>query len=785
MFFDHKRASGQAVPSRGTSRMMPKSAQLAVLIFGGLWLLQSCESPQPAATQVNVRLIGTSPDTDAVTFTFGIDGRPDSRSPYTFQKNTTFVGIVFKEPGVTGQAQISVETLSKECLIGSGQGQIQVTEGKTFELEIAVNTLTKSCPLTVRTNGQGAVKSDPMGIDCGPSASCVYRFPFGQKVKLNALPGIPGTPYLWGGRCSGGRDCEVLIDGATRATVDFTPRVCTPAGFCWEHPRPQGADLYTVWVAPDQTVYAAGRDGAIVRGSGVTWASLESGTRSNINALWGFSNSDIWAATNDSVLHWDGTKWSTEMALAASDTTGFYGIWGSSPSDIWLVGATGVIQHFDGTSWKKDPYVFTGRILWGVWGSGPSDVWIVGAPGIALHNTGAGWVAVDAKTTAELRQVWGTGPGDVWAVGDAIRRWNGTQWVVAETGLTTPLLDQVWGTGPNAVWGVTSNRIHRWNGVQWTVASTLSGVSYFSGIGGAGSTAWAIGKYGALAKLENTDWSLVSAPTAPTFQAVWMSALDDGWAVGDRGALYHWDGLTWDVRSGPVSADLKALWGTARDDVWAVGTGAILRFNGTDWASPTGPSGLDLRTITFQDVYGASANDVWIVGEKFPNSYALHWNGAALEQAITPPATASVFALAAAVYVGGNSGTSTGLFKLNGAATGWDKVATMRVRRVRGVGSELYVAAADGLFRFDGTAWSQDVLGEPFSSVYPRGPGDVWAYGGSDENIRNITLRLLRWNGSAWTVAERFPIVVNSIAGFGSKDVWVAGEAGSVLHLTQ
>lgn len=785
MISDRNRADGRASPILGESLRLTQFARLAVLLFGGLWLLQSCEAPQPGATQVNVRLVGTSPETDAVTFSFAINGTADARSPYTFQKNTTFVGIKFKEPGVTGLAQISVETLSKECLIGSGQGQIQVSEGKTFELEIAVNTLTKSCPLTVRTNGQGAVKSDPIGIDCGPSASCVYRFPFGQKVKLNAQPGIPGTPYLWGGRCSGGRDCEVLIDGSTRATVDFTPRVCTPAGFCWEHPRPQGADLYAVWVAPDQTVYAAGRGGAIVRGSGVTWASLESGTRSNINALWGFSNSDIWAATNDSVLHWNGSKWSIDMTLADSDPTGFYGIWGSSPSDIWLVGATGVIQHFDGTSWKKDSFVFAGRMLWGVWGSGPNDVWIVGAPGVALHNTGAGWAAVDAKTTSELRQVWGTGPGDVWAVGNAIRRWNGTQWVVAEAGLTTPVIDAVWGTGPNAVWGISSNRIVRWNGVQWTPPTTLPGVAYFSGIGGAGTTAWAVGKYGALAKFENGDWNQVSAPATPNLQAAWMSALDDGWAVGDLGALYHWDGLTWESQSGPVTADFKAVWGTTSDDVWAVGTGTILRFNGTDWASVPGPGALDLRTITFQDVYGTSANDVWIVGEKYPNAYALHWNGAALELAATPPASASVFASSTTVYVGGNLGASTGLFQMNSTATGWDKVAAMRVRRVRGTGNELYVAALDGLFRFNGTSWSQDILGEPFAAVFPRGPGDVWAYGGLDESIRNTTLRLLHWNGSSWTVAERFPIVVMGITGFGAKDVWVTGESGSVLHLTQ
>lgn len=759
-------------------------APAVVLALFAILAHLSCEQTEPDTTRVNIRLVGAPADGDAVKVSFSLDGQPDKRSPFLFNKPTVFFGIDFPEPGVRGGLAVNVEFLQAQCLIASGQGQLRLAGGQIANIEISLAPQTKSCPLTIRTNGEGSVKSEPVGIDCGQL--CTFNFPFGEKVKLTALPGIPATPYLWGGKCSGGASCEVTMAGAAKVTVDFTPRVCTPAGFCWEHPRPQGADLYAVWVAPDQSVYAVGREGVILRGSGVMWSSLDNGTRQDLNAVWGSSSSDIWAVGYRTVLRWNGSRWDP-VTVPVVDPQGFVGVWGTGPNDVWVVGRSGVILHFDGAVWAQDPYMLMGGSLSAIWGSGAKDVWIAGTRGITLHNTGAGWVKVDAQTTEDFTSLWGTGPGDVWAAGVAPRRWNGSQWVAAGVGLSAVALRGVWGTGANTVWGVAGGgQIYRWNGVQWSSASVSPSLRIFNAINGSGGTAWAVGQSGILSRLDSDQWTHVNSESGRSFNAAWMSAVDDGWAVGDGGSLYHWDGLSWEqTPSVQTTSNLLGIWGSGKDDVWAVGFGAILRFNGSEWINVPVPSGIDLASTRFTDVYGSGPNDVWIIGERIASPQLLHWDGVALSVGPSPPVVQTVYASASGVYVGGFATTAKGLHKLNGAGTGWDNVLDAAVWRVRGIGNELFVTARDGVHRWNGTAWSHDIQGESFTALHVSGSGDVWAYGGSAENIRNITLRLMRWNGAAWSEAERLPVVLSGITGVGSKDIWVVGEAGAALHLRQ
>ena len=66
----------------------------------------------------------------------------------------------------------------------------------------------------------------------------------------------------------------------------------------------------------------------------------------------------------------------------------YAGVWGTSASDVWAVGYNGTILHYNGTNWSS---VSSGATepLYGVWGSSASDVWVVGLTGI-LHGSPTG-----------------------------------------------------------------------------------------------------------------------------------------------------------------------------------------------------------------------------------------------------------------------------------------------------------------------------------------------------------------------------------------------------------
>ena len=120
--------------------------------------------------------------------------------------------------------------------------------------------------------------------------------------------------------CGGFADCakwcpEGLECGVTEKNLCGAPRVCTPAGWCWENPLPQGATLYGAWRADERHMWFVG----------------ELGT----------------------VLVFDGEKSSLETLPLDAPAT-FYGVHGTSRTDLYVVGSDGLIFHFDGTAWTKE-----------------------------------------------------------------------------------------------------------------------------------------------------------------------------------------------------------------------------------------------------------------------------------------------------------------------------------------------------------------------------------------------------------------------------------------------
>lgn len=101
-------------------------------------------------------------------------------------------------------------------------------------------------------------------------------------------------------------------------------------------PLDSRADLFTAW-GDDDHLWAGGSDGTIVHFDGAAWHQEKTGTSETINAIFGFSSTDIWAAgDNGTILHFDGSTWS-HISLP-----GYGGhlraIWGAAPDDVWIGG---------------------------------------------------------------------------------------------------------------------------------------------------------------------------------------------------------------------------------------------------------------------------------------------------------------------------------------------------------------------------------------------------------------------------------------------------------------
>jgi hypothetical protein len=276
---------------------------------------------------------------------------------------------------------------------------------------------------------------------------------------------------------------------------------------------------------------------------------------SNLASVWGSGPADVWAVgaivegvpatASPTLLHWDGTVWSS----AASGTTHpLWGVWSGSADDTWVVGDFGTLEHWDGTAWSASSAGLTDSFN-SVWGSGPTDVWAVSWTGVLVHWDGSLWSIVPGVSSSDLYHLWGSGPTDIWAVGDAgtIVHWNGTAWSTIASG-TTSALWGVWGSSPNDVYAVGNTTtgeatVVHWNGAAWSTVATPAEAYPNSVWGSSPDDVWVVGQ--SILHFDGASWSAIANPTGQYLTTVWGTGPSDAWIVGGGGTILHWDGSAW------------------------------------------------------------------------------------------------------------------------------------------------------------------------------------------------------------------------------------------------
>jgi hypothetical protein len=273
-------------------------------------------------------------------------------------------------------------------------------------------------------------------------------------------------------------------------------RLVTP-GFFWG-----------IWGSGPNDVWAIGGSTYHYDGTAWTEADKHPGAR-----IWGSGPNDVWSVGDSGyccnkrpIYHFDGTAWSPAYdPMAELDA-----IWGSGPNDVWATGVS-TILHFDGTSWKRDPYG-PGFRLSALWGSSSTDVWLfggaalgAGAGGRYSHFDGGSWTVLSVSDPlARNDALWGSSPRDIWSVGDGLMHWDGLRFTQERGYLGPTRFYGVWGTGPNDVWAVREDGtvLHRdgagWSSAAFPFPATLRGVWGPEPLGtpGGASELWVVGEQG-------------------------------------------------------------------------------------------------------------------------------------------------------------------------------------------------------------------------------------------------------------------------------------------------
>lgn len=293
---------------------------------------------------------------------------------------------------------------------------------------------------------------------------------------------------------------------------------------------------------------------------------------------------------------------------------------------------------------------------------------------------------------------------------------------------------------------------------------------------------YAAGDAGTLLHYDGTSWrALYAGRIAESWYriyAIWGSSATDVWAVGGAGSIFHYDGDAWSNRPSPA-VELHSIWGTSATHIFAAGAG-IVHFDGSSWQpSPTDD---DVSQALWAGSF-VSEDVAFAVGRE---GLVARYEGSRWSRVDTPDEMGNLEAVWGSsetnVYAGGTGAT---LWHFDG--TQWASLPrrTNTINALWGrSASEIYIAQADGLFRFDGQAFFPlyENAGAGAETLASDGADGLFAVGQAGRIFQGDGGGLTLVHGSLQSVEAVWARSASEVYIGGYEHVWRLGE-GSLQSL--
>lgn len=504
-----------------------------------------------------------------------------------------------------------------------------------------------------------------------------------------------------------------------------------------------------VWGSGPNDVWAAGSQ-TLMYWNGQKWTVVPAGFDSNVDALWGSGSDDVWAVGAQLIRRFNGRRWS---AVTPPVNENFSDVWGSGPNDVYVTGgAFGWVLRWDGAQWDTVFAPASGRTFGSAWGTGPDNVYLAGAQwvsakraydGFVMHWDGQAWTTTTFpdRTISEL---WGSGPSDIHAVGSTIFRFDGAQWTeVAPPGGVSRYLTTVWGSGPNDVWAAGtpagSAAVYHFDGTQWSLVETGAKQGARAVWGTGPDNVFLTGSFGMVLRRTGGLWTeMVAGNRVESFMNVWAAGEDDAYAVTCEGQILRNSGSGWQVVHQEQGSCFRGVWG-AGGEIFVSGTGnqgtaVVLRWTGSAWERRDVPGTRDLP-----DLWGFGPDDVYAAGHtENPGQLpvVVHWDG-----------------------------TSWSHVPMN------DVVPYGMLHGIWGSGPNDLWAVGTTVLHYDGTMWRQVSGYNWYRDVY----NDVWGTGPGG-TIYIVGSEIVHGQENAWTSYRPTPgWYARGVWGSAHSDVYVVG----------
>jgi len=300
----------------------------------------------------------------------------------------------------------------------------------------------------------------------------------------------------------------------------------------------------------------------------------------------------------------------------------------------------------------------------------------------------------------------------------------------------------------------------------------------------------------ALGRDVNAGWDPMtfSPGTGDQILAVWGSSETDVWGVGDAGLIVHYNGAAsnmWETPNyDPSGVALRDIWGASANNVYVVGdfdpgtgNGKVLNYNGTSWTDISDGSHGLWPSGNVLGVWGSSATDVFIVcdnGEiwqRSGGSWSLNWT-------LTggPPLTAIWGSSATNVYATDCAGN---IFFYNGGSWSTNSLTSITTcfNTIWGdSANDIYAGGfAGAIAHYNGTAWNNQITGLGVT-ISVNG---IWGNSGTNVFAVGSTGTILNYDGTGWaSMVSNTTENIIDVWGSNADNVFaVGGSPGSPMAL--
>ncbi|MFO1385730.1 MAG: PKD domain-containing protein [Chitinivorax sp.] len=534
------------------------------------------------------------------------------------------------------------------------------------------------------------------------------------------------------------------IATATLAVVDFSSvngRPCVGVmagqGWCMQNPLPTRYQLNAIDMADNNSGWAVGLNGTVVRttNAGLTWLNQYTGTSSTLNALRALDANTAWTVGDNGVI-----------------------LKTSNGGQNWLPQSSGASVSLQALALLD-----------------ANTAWAVGSEGVILKTSdgGASWQRMNSGVQDSLTAVHAIDANNIWAVGVAgtiLRSFDGgTSWVAQHTASEDYFrsvyavdINTVWISGAHAGAGALNGLVRKSNdgGITWVTQSAASNEMLNRVVALDAANAWLTAADGKLYRTSDggTTWSAVNSGTSNTLYGLDLLDANTLFVAGNSGTLRKSTdaGANWLALNSGVLLNLNSAAAADASTLWAVGGGGtILKTTdgGSNWVQQSSGVSDALNSVAVLD-----ANTVWVVGNA----------GRILKT---------------------SDGGSTWGGQVSGVTSNLNALIVADANTAWAVGvNGVILYTADG-----GTTWTPQASGVSIdlNGGVALGSGNVWVVGGdaATKPSRNTSGVVLHTSdgGASWSANGNIPVAnarFNAIRALDANTLLIAASGGNLWKTT-